>query len=215
MCIIIGKPKGAALPPLSHIEKSWNSNSDGFGCLWTHSGEIRSYKTMSKGNCISFYKSITGEKKWLNIPMLFHFRFATHGSKCVSNCHAYHDDENTVGFQHNGVLRFDVPIGMDITDSEYFFRYMFLPSYKMNGNNITEISHVIDNLRGRGDKFAFIHDENIHLFGKFIEDGGCFYSNNGYKSYDKYDYYDSYYESNENNAVARTTPVSVSYKGCA
>ena len=150
------------------------------------------------------------------------FRNGEKYSECAQNhwlcgdCgDVFHDDENTVGFQHNGVLRFDVPIGMDITDSEYFFRYMFLPSYKMNGNNITEISHVIDNLRGRGDKFAFIHDENIHLFGKFIEDGGCFYSNNGYKSYDKYDYYDSYYESNENNAVARTTPVSVSYKGCA
>lgn len=195
MCIIIGKPKGAALPPLSHIEKSWNSNSDGFGCLWTHNGEVRTYRTMDREKCMSFYRSIMGEKKWINTPMLFHFRFATHGSKCVSNCHAYHDDEYTVGFQHNGVLRFNVPIGMDITDSEYFFKYMFLPSYKMNGEDIEKISHVIDNLRGTSDKFAFIKGEELYMFGNFIKDNGCYYSNNGYKQYGGYDYYDRNYSS--------------------
>jgi predicted glutamine amidotransferase len=183
MCIIIAKPKGVELPPVSHIESSWLGNPDGFGCLWSNK-KIKSYRTMDKRECMDFYKSLLAEgDKWRDKPMIFHFRYATHGSKKLSNCHAYCDTENTIGFQHNGVLRFDVPRGMDITDSEYFFKYLFMPSYLVNGKSIAAISHVVENLRGVSDKFAFINADEVYLYGNFIEDTGCYYSNGGYKTY--------------------------------
>lgn len=190
MCIIIAKPIGANLPPIEHIRQSFNNNSHGFACMWVNKKEkIEHYKTMSLLKCISFYKYLLEDKeKWKGIPMTFHFRLATHGSKNIQNCHAFMDDCKTVGFQHNGVLGLDVPKGMDITDSEYFFKFLFLPLYKLNKNEMN-FDHVIDNMRGSGwDRFAFLRKNKIHLYGVFSELNGCYYSNRTYEP-NKYNFH--------------------------
>jgi predicted glutamine amidotransferase len=184
MCIIIGKPVGVKLPPIAHIEESFNSNPHGFGCMWEgKKGKVQTYRTMDFDKCIQFYKSLLGNAKiWQNVPMSFHFRLATHGSKKAENCHAYTDEDKTIGFQHNGILSYTVPRDMDITDSEYFFRYLFLPVYEMSERQMN-FDHVIYNLKGYSDKFSFIHEGKLILFGSFTDDNGCYYSNSSYKSY--------------------------------
>jgi len=185
MCIIIAKPAGVNLPPLEHVEESWNNNPHGFGAMWCdNKGKIKTYRTMDRGKCISFYKSILNSKfNFKDVPLSLHFRLATHGSKCEGNCHAFTDEQKRVGFQHNGILHVSIPKDMDITDSEYVFRYMILPSYVFHGKIH---SHVVDNIRGTSDKFSIIADGSLLLFGAFSQDNGIYYSNSGYKSYTDY-----------------------------
>lgn len=182
MCIIIAKPISVCLPPINHIKESFKSNPDGFACMWTNKkGKIQDYKTMNILDCLSFYRQLLqDENKWKETPMTFHFRLATHGSRGIQNCHAFMDDHKTVGFQHNGILNFNVPESMDITDSEYFFKFLFIPLYKLNKNEMN-FDHVIQNLKGSFDKFVFLQKDKLYLFGMFHEDGGCFYSNRTYK----------------------------------
>lgn len=178
MCIIIAKPRHVELPPIEHIEESWDSNPHGFACVWSNNGVIKSYATLNREACINFYRSLN-RKVWKKIAASFHFRYATHGSKTKENCHAYVDKDRTIGFQHNGILRYSVPRDMDITDSEYFFRFMFLPIYESN-RRLMNFDHVIENMKGGGDKFCFVKDGEIYTYGGFIKDGGCWYSNNCY-----------------------------------
>lgn len=182
MCIIIAKPRGASLPPISHIENSFRSNPHGFACLWENKGKIKSYKTLDKAACLAFYTNLLREKqRWHDVPFSFHFRFATNGSKTESNCHAYIDETKKIGFQHNGILSYVVPKEMDITDSEYFFRNIFLPVFKTFGME----EHIIENFTEGGvNKFSFIYNGTIYLFGNFIEESGCYYSNNTYQDYE-------------------------------
>ena len=187
MCIIIAKPAGQNLPPLSHIENSFINNPDGFACIWEQKGKIKQYKTLEYSDCISFYCNLLKNKEaWVDTPFSFHFRFATHGSKTIDNCHAYVDDNNVIGFQHNGVLSYRVPKEQDITDSEYFFRNIFLPIFRMFGMK----QDIVDNLTENGyNKFSFIYDRTIYLFGNFSEVGGCYYSNSGYLPYSYKSYF--------------------------
>lgn len=184
MCIIIGKPKGIALPPLEHMEESWDSNPHGFSCMWgTKKNKVGVFKTMSRKDALEFYKSLLKNASvWNDKAMSFHFRYATHGSKNIQNCHGYLNDELTLGFQHNGIFAIKVPSKLDITDSEYVFKSLIVPAFNDNNNEMPD-QEVLDFISGYSNKLSFIFRGNLYTCGNFSKENGCFYSNTSYKKY--------------------------------
>jgi len=124
MCVIVCKCKGSDFAPLEVIEKCIQRNSDGFSIAWNQNGQLMTFKTMNPTEAMSKYKELAETLDPIVTAMLFHARLATHGSKKVENCHCWTD--GTLAFTHNGVL--SIPNRDDMTDSETFFRDLFLPA---------------------------------------------------------------------------------------
>lgn len=167
MCIIIVKPQGAQLPPFEIISRCAKRNPDGFG--FAVPGRV--FKSMSFKR---FYKELQSVAK-SEVPAVIHFRFATHGSIRLANCHPFRDENTGVSFAHNGVLSL-VPDG-DMTDSETAFRNVLLPEIENSGINSGKFKTAVSNVIG-GSRFAFITDKgNIKMFGNYVRYSDCFYSN--------------------------------------
>lgn len=166
MCVLIIKPAGVKLPSQAVLEACAKANPHGFG--FATKGQV--YKSLQFN---WFYNSL----KEVDIAeaCIIHFRFATHGSVCLDNCHPFYDRETGISFAHNGVL--DIEIKDDNTDSEIFFREKVLPTIKKFGIESRKTYNVIEKWRGES-KFAFLTSSGeIFKFGTFVEKYGCLFSN--------------------------------------
>jgi hypothetical protein len=76
------------------------------------------------------------------LPIVLHFRAATHGSVSPPNCHPFMLENTDIGYAHNGVIHeVTVPKDSDLTDSEVFGRL-----YLERLNEIVEGGLTIDML---------------------------------------------------------------------
>ncbi len=166
MCVICIKPANVQLPNKQIIRAMAECNPDGFGFAATNGMNC---KTMDFN---TFYKSLK------NVPasaaIIMHFRWATHGSTNVRNCHPFYDKETNVWFAHNGVLPIDST--NDRTDSEIYFRSDLVPAIKKYGLASRDFDSVADRLRGTS-RFAYMQGEQIYIQGDYYEHGGCYFSN--------------------------------------
>lgn len=136
-------------------------------------------KVFKSLNFVAFCNELHKVKK--EEACLIHFRFATHGSVCVDNCHPFYDGETGISFAHNGVL--DIESKDDKTDSEIFFREKVLPTIKKFGIESRKTYNVIEKWRG-SSKFAFLTSSGeIFKFGTFVEKYGCLFSNKRWFAY--------------------------------
>ncbi|MBQ0073622.1 MAG: class II glutamine amidotransferase [Prevotella sp.] len=149
------------MPPRNIIEQMATANPDGFGFVSEHDY----FRTMDFNE---FYKRVRRVKKSENLIM--HFRWATHGSKKVTNCHPFTD--GSTFFAHNGVL--SLPSISDKTDSELCFTRFIKPAIDLMG--IDGAKEVIEAHR-EGSRFAIMKDGEIHTYGEYYRMSGCLYSN--------------------------------------
>ena len=147
----------------------------------------------------------------VDVDIVFHFRQATHGQKSPANCHPFPltkeqdalaspDVLTRCAVAHNGILW-----GYNLWNDNY----SVYGSYNICGDQCiidtdptedkTDTQEFIeDYLVDLGDslwnpavqrlvgaytesKFALLSDEGFVLIGKFTEDKGCWFSNDGYK----------------------------------
>lgn len=110
----------------------------------------------------------------MNEPMLIHFRWATHGSVCKSNCHPFFDKDTKTYFMHNGVL----PISSvnDMTDSEIAFREDLVPYLGFGTIHSKIVANAVNKIIGHS-RFALMRDGDVHLFGQWFLKYGCYFSN--------------------------------------
>ena len=166
MCILIVKPAGAKVPRLNTLKNCAIRNNHGFGFATAD----RVYKTLSFDDFVAQLHEIKQEES-----AIIHFRFATHGSIGLANCHPFKDEATGVAFAHNGVLAI-LPKN-DMTDSETAFRSLFVPKIEQYGLYSRSLTQAVNRVIG-ASKFAFIDSEgNIKTYGRFIEHDGCYYSN--------------------------------------
>lgn len=165
MCVIIIKPAGIEMPSYEILKACYESNSHGSGFV----SETMHYHSM---NFLDFYKHLCKVPKSENC--MVHMRYATHGSKKLSNCHPFYNKATDTWFMHNGILDIE-PIG-DKTDSETAFIKLFVPAIKRYGFDSPELSDRVFDIIG-GSKFVFMHDGKFRLYGDFKKIDGVFYSN--------------------------------------
>lgn len=162
MCILILKPKGVKLPDYTTLMRCAQHNPHGYGYA-TPDGYM--FKTLDRN---SFIQSLYEADE--NLPMLIHFRYATHGSKKCSNCHPFRDDANGLIFAHNGVL--NIQTLKDKTDSETAFKLLFSPSSDRYGYGSKQFINAVESIRG-DSRFGFMNDDgDIIAFGRFYDDSG-------------------------------------------
>lgn len=163
MCLLLVKPKGAKMPSLDIIRKAAIHNPDGFGFVST------------RHNCRTLYfREFVEQLRQVKTDenCIIHFRFATHGSVKLSNCHPFHD--GSTWFAHNGIL--NIQPEKDMTDSETAFKYVYMPAIKRGGLDGQELHDAVSDTIGYS-KFAFLKDNKIKMFGNFTQINGCYYSN--------------------------------------
>jgi len=161
MCVICYKPRGVKAPSFPLLKKMAAANPHGFGFV----SESACYRTLE---FYEFYKQL--KKVSVNENCIIHFRWATHGSVKIENCHPFFYDG--IYFAHNGVLPIDSE--NDMTDSEICFRRYIAPAIKRYG--VTRAENAI-NAHRFNSRFAIMTDGEVYLYGEFLTYKGLFFSN--------------------------------------
>ncbi len=167
MCVIIIKPKNVPLPGYSTLQRASRQNPHGCGFVVQGS---RPFKSLSFD---TFYKRL--QKVDASLPIIIHFRYATHGAVCDANCHPFFDNKTGISFAHNGILSVQCRNGW--TDSETAFRELFLPIINKYGINSPKLHNAVECVRN-GSRLAFMSPNgNIKTFGHYYMHDNCMYSN--------------------------------------
>lgn len=175
MCVIIAKPRHIESPEIETFQRAMQANPHGSSiALKTPGKPWRVFKTMKASEMIEFIENegvLNKQSKWV-----FHARIKTHGSAGIKNCHCWRDKKTDTIFAHNGT--FSIAADKDKTDSETFFRHVFVPIYKHEGFQaaIKACKMIVNNY----SKIAVIMEKEkkqVALVGNWIKQKGIFYSN--------------------------------------
>ncbi len=155
MCIIVVKCKGADFPPKEVIARCMENNAHGFSMAWNDDGKVRTFRTMNPSEMMSRYEAFISTTDPRQTGLLFHARIATHGTKRVENTHCFTHGE--LAFCHNGILR-NIQNRDDLTDSETFFRDLFVPAMEGCGLEFAfKMSKAL--IADSNNKFAFLQGD--------------------------------------------------------
>lgn len=178
MCIIIAKPMGAQFAPKSNVSRACEANPDGFGIAYYTKGDssVQIFRTLD----VKLFKKRYAEvckRDPKTTAVLIHARIKTHGTVKLENVHCWHDEASGLVFAHNGML--SIKNRDDMTDSETFFRDIFIPILSFGG---WEAANKAINACIGSSKFAFLNTKGeIFTYGQFVKDRGVLYSNTSYK----------------------------------
>lgn len=172
MCIIIAKPAGVKLPPLSNIIEACTYNRDGYSFATVENGKIVTFRSLDLGEFISYYLTTATDAA----PFLLHARIATHGTINKKNTHNFPALSGKLTFCHNGVIS-GINCLPGKTDSETFYRNIFVPLFKVSPESAKIAAETIQT------KFAWMTaDGDITTTGAgWITDKNIFYSNSSYQ----------------------------------
>lgn len=196
MCIIAVKPSHVPMPSDATISTMWKRNPDGAGFMFAHGGQVH----IRKG-----FMHLEGFKRALqtvpeNVPLVLHFRIATHGGISPGMCHPFPICDSVkklkattyqtkVGIAHNGIIPIKPRQGLSDT-AEYITSQLCplskaLPDWFKNAHALQMVENGIQSrmaiLSGAGD---------LVTIGKgWIEEQGIKYSNSSYQLWDSFGTY--------------------------
>ena len=194
MCIIVCKPSGVALPDKETLKRCFEKNSDGAGIAVAYEGKTNIIKGIF--NFDKFYN--LAKKIPVDAAALLHFRISTGGGVCPECCHPYPLTNNLKDLQatridfsgygyavaHNGI--FSGIVGKPKNnDSMQFIATYLKPLQDLTGNIHSPLIEPILNRLVDTSRLAILSKNGtIKRYGNgWEEDGGCWYSNGGYKEY--------------------------------
>lgn len=172
------------------------SNSAGFFGFTLEDGKRRTIRTLDSKEFMEFYDSVKDDNVWI-----MHARIPSRGETNLENVHGW--EEEGIIFTHN--MTISAIDGMmkraewGKTDSEFFFRHIFMPFYRGCGKDAykdgalhPDLDNLVRHFCGLNNKFLFIMPDNkVLTFGEWHkeetrqENGKCaFYASNlSYKVY--------------------------------
>jgi glutamine amidotransferase len=124
MCLLTFIPDYVS-PDMDRFRVAAQANPDGFGFAISTGKKIVTYHSMNFDEVANKFIDL---RPTHNGPAIFHFRWATHGSETVANCHPFFlgkDKESVVG--HNGILPVAIPKG-DVRSDTKVFAQDIMPS---------------------------------------------------------------------------------------
>jgi predicted glutamine amidotransferase len=186
MCLLCYTSPGNE-PDWKGLEVACLNNPDGFGWAIHHETHIQIGKAMHYMDALeSYYDAIHAVD--LELPSMFHARWATHGVEDLTNVHPFYvgDTQDTV-LAHNGVLPVTIPKGDPRSDTRYFAEEL-LP---------LRSEHVFDKRKPRrklekwmgGSKFVVFttasqHAEPVYILNEDLghwDNEGRWWSNDSYQ----------------------------------
>ena len=214
-------------PSKEFLQNAWKTNPDGAGFMVANGREVFISKGFMKFE--KFWKAV--DKLPENLPIVYHFRIATHGARNEKGTHPFPITSNErllqkrfvktdIGVAHNGIIHLcgnyskeKNPYNLSDTQlfiKDYLTKLQNIPNWHRDEKVMKIVSELIKSKMAVLDKRG-----NISLIGDFVEVDGYKCSNNyfkprtynyGYRSiydYDDYDY-DSYYGSDKLNSINTT-----------
>lgn len=197
MCVIAVAAKKRHMRREEVLE-AMRVNSSGFFMAALHPGGKRdTLRTLDENEAIKFFDDTVKEED----AFVMHARIPSRGQKTLDNVHGWECDG--VIFMHNMTIT-DLDsmmkrIKWDGTDSEFFFRKIFIPYYRGLGDEAykdhkfhPDLDNIIQHFVGYQNKFCFIMPDNTVIrYGTWVsepdrkENGEiAFYaSNSSYKVY--------------------------------
>lgn len=192
MCIIAYKPQGIEKISNNRIKAMFNNNSDGAGLMYPINDKIYIKKGLMTYQ--EFKKEYDKIKNIKDVPLLLHFRIATHGgtnremtqpfplSSNIAELQALELYSN-IGIAHNGIIAL-TSYATNISDTaEFIKRYCT----KLIKNDIIDCD-ILDVIESSisGSRLAIMtRNGNVYLLGDWMQVDGVYYSNESYIDYSK------------------------------
>lgn len=169
MCIIIAKKKGIDLPCKDIIKRCWDRNPQGAGLCFAIDGKVHIEKGfMQFEELDSRLEALNEEMNIRESSLIIHFRIATSGRTDEGNCHPFPVTDDAEAIRAKSVTA-----------------DLVMPLYNMNSKHDFYREEKIRYLLSKsvnGSRLAFMNgDGEIYTIGKWIEDDGILYSNDGYQ----------------------------------
>jgi len=199
MCVICAAAKKRYMKR-EEVLAAIKHNSAGFFGFTVHDGVRRTIRTLDDKQFVKFFDEVVEDGD----PWVMHARIPSRGEKTLDNVHGW--EEDGIIFCHNmtissidGMMR---DAKWENTDSEFFFRHIFMPFYRgcgekayENGRFCQDLDNIVRYFCGSMNKFLFIMPDNrLVRYGSWVtekdrvdEDGNPAFvaSNCTYKVYER------------------------------
>jgi hypothetical protein len=151
MCLIVHRPVGIKTPS-DWFDNALANNPDGWGIV------ASTGRALSIARGLDPKKFHTALKTFKDKEVLIHFRFATHGSVSVENCHPFTICDGGFAVVHNGVINIDTSSNEDLSDSWHYANGVLAPMLQENPRLIESNSFLVSTGKaiGSGNKIVLI-----------------------------------------------------------
>ena len=180
MCLAIYKPADTAADWTSY-ENGFESNDHSWGFAAVQDGSL-----VVKHGVGKFDEFRHAFEPYATCQAVIHFRWATHGSRTVANCHPFLVARD-LAVIHNGIISIKCSVHSDRSDTWHFNELVLKPLHKRDHDFFTRPEMIYtQELAHRGNKLCFLRADGTYaIWGE--EDGhwetdGHWYSNRDYQS---------------------------------
>jgi hypothetical protein len=179
MCIIIHRPQGAATR-LSRetLQRCATRNPHGFGIMWADKGKLNTARYLPSERKDFIKRALILQA--CDVPMVLHFRWATHGAVTKENTHPFVIRKGHSALMHNGILGIPCVKGWSDTRT---FAYEVVRGLPEGWEKIPTVKWMMDQAT-LGSKVAVMYaDGSVTILHKNagISEGGIWYSNDGFR----------------------------------
>lgn len=174
MCIIIYSPTGSI--PKKHLQRGLTVNPDGWGIMYPCDGQLVIRKGMTRQEFWAAWKT-----RPANVPVVFHARIGTHGTRGIENCHPFvvrHD----LAVAHNGVIHHHADVNSPLSDTRLFVRDM-VQRLPHNFLEYQPIRRLLANYIGHSKLVFMDEDGDVDIINEGLGhwSNKRWYSNNSYQ----------------------------------
>lgn len=174
MCLIIDSPAGTIVDRRL-LANGISDNPDGWGIMSAADGSIIIDRGMSPRKFTNALNRHHGR------DLTVHFRWATHGSKNVDNCHPFIFGGGRYALVHNGIM--SVPtIHKNMSDTRHFVNYILEPMLtgrpELFGTDY--FASILEDMIGRNNKLVILRNDNTRMIinrDEGLDHQGCWLSN--------------------------------------
>lgn len=162
----------------AEVEEAMKNNGSGFFLASLGPGgrdDRKTLRTLDKGEALRFFDALDE-----NLPFVMHARIPSRGDTKLENVHGW--EEDGILFCHNmtlssldGMMR---RAKWDGTDSEFFFRKLFMPFYRgcgpdayRDGKFCEDLDNFVEHFVGTSNKFLFVMPDNgVLRYGSWVNE---------------------------------------------
>jgi predicted glutamine amidotransferase len=180
MCLAIYKPADTAADWKCY-ENGFDRNDHSWGFAAVQDGKL-----VVKHGVGKFDEFRHAFEPYAGCQAVIHFRWATHGSRTIANCHPFLVARD-LAVIHNGVVNIKCNVHSDRSDTWHFNELILKPMHKRDPDFFTRPEMIFTQEQAHGsNKFCFLRADGTYSIwsegaGEWVSDGH-WYSNSDYES---------------------------------
>lgn len=177
MCLIIDRNDSRPIPA-EWADNAMHHNPDGWGVMWADSGRIHTARGMRRKGFARAISRADGH------PATVHFRYGTHGSRNVANCHPFEFSDGRYAVMHNGMLDCVPSHEKGRSDTYHLARYLLGPMLDASPDlfGTDDFERCLADMIGPGNKLVILRADGEKMIVNRCQgsDVGGFWLSNTY-----------------------------------